>query len=216
MTASHSQPPPGGSPPGARKRTRKAVAGRAWGTPKRENTPPPGERPDAALLQHFKDACKPLSTLKAIIAQASGKRTVAESTALFNGALEALTRAENAVGALFQEGATWQRKFAGLEETCGTGPGLNLETVAWLYWSCKRFFETGLPALVSLQESTRQCGHCQRPADLPFAILSTNLGRLRDVLQHCGATMPELCLQANEKRADAQVSSGQTTGKKEG
>jgi len=183
---------------------------------KRENTPQHGERPDAALLQHFTDACEPLSTLKAIITAASGERTVAESTALLTGALEALTRAEHAVGTLFREGATWQRKFAGLEELCGTGTGLNLETVAWLYWSCKRFFETGLPALVSLQKSTQQCAHCQRPADLPFAILSTNLERLRDVLQHCGAAMPELCLQAHEKRADAQIPGGQTTSKKEG
>jgi hypothetical protein len=112
--------------------------------------------------------------------------------------LKNLERAQREAGELFDEGATWERKFAGLEEACGTGTGLNKEAVARLYWVCKRFFDTGLPALVSVQESVQECEHCRRAIDLPYAILGSNLKHMRDVLHDTGASMPDLCLTIKE------------------
>jgi len=89
-------------------------------------------RRDAALLKHFREACEPFENIKKTIAMASGRRKSEERSLLFMRAVEELERAERAVCNLFEEGATWQRKFDGLEEACGTDRRVDLETVAWL------------------------------------------------------------------------------------
>src|SRR5713226_4804365 len=106
----------------------------------RENHNGNGDRREAALLKHLREASEKLSSLKQMLTTSLTMRNVDKRNALLNKALQELKRCEKAVGDLFDEGAEWERKFAGLEGACTAGPGLDRETVARLYWACKRFF----------------------------------------------------------------------------